>query len=239
MCETQLQEVLPVEPEVLDIPLEGEAFQEEIIQEESFQPAEPAPKKKHWIPYVILAVIFVVGLAFYLGTLGFVTDQRISDPQLPWFSIDNGTLYFDADKYTGGSTLLVPETVADQTVTALSGNCFAGADAFIMIKLPDTLERIGNQAFADCTKLRGVFIPESVTLIGTNAFWGCTKLESLCIPSGVTFIGTSAFYNCPKLIHIFYGGSMEDWKLLYPEYIARQTSVYASDGVLTQADTTP
>lgn len=237
MCETQLQEVLPEEPEVLDIPLEEETEQEEALQEELFQPTEPTPRKKRWVPYVILAAIFVVGLAFYLGTLGFVANNKISDPQLPWFSIDNGTLYFDGSKYTGGSTLLVPETVAGQTVTALSNNCFAGAESFIMIKLPDTLEIIGNQAFADCTKLRGVFIPESVIRIGASAFWGCSKLESVCIPAGVAFIGTGAFYNCPKLIHIFYGGSMEDWKLLYPEYIAPRTSVYASDGTLTQATT--
>jgi len=233
MCETQLQEVLPEEPEVLDIPTE------EIPQEEFIPAQVPTPRKKHWVPYVILAIIFVVGLGFYLGTLGFVTDQRITDPQLPWFSMDNGTLYFDADKYTGGTTLLVPETVAGQTVTALSENCFYGADTLITVKLPDTLEVIGSQAFADCTKLRGVFIPESVIRIGASAFWGCSKLESLYIPSNVASIGTGAFYNCPKLIHIFYGGTMEDWKVLYPEYIARQTSIYASDGTLTQADTTP
>lgn len=234
MCETQLQEVLPEEPEVLNIPIE-----EEILQEDTLKPSAPTPRKKHWVPYVILAAIFVVGLAFYLCTQGLSKDQRINDPQLPWFSIENGTLYFEVSKYTGGSTLLVPETVAGQTVTALSDNCFSGADTFIMVKLPDTLALIGTQAFADCTRLRGVFIPESVIRIGTNAFWGCAKLESLCIPSSVASIGSGAFYNCPKLNHIFYGGSMEDWKQLYPEYIARQTSIYASDGVLTQADPIP
>ena len=233
MCETQLQEILPKEPEVLEIPVE------EIPQEDPLQPPAPAPRKKHWVPYVILAAIFVVGLVFYLCTSGLSKSQPVSDPQLTWFSIENGTLYFDADKYIGGSTLMVPETVAGQTVTALSENCFLGADMFIMVKLPDTLELIGTQAFADCTKLRGVFIPESVIRIGTNAFWGCSKLESLCIPSGVASIGSGAFYNCPKLNHIFYGGSMADWKQLYPEYIARQTSIYAADGILTQADPNP
>lgn len=232
MCETQLQEVLPEEPEALDIPTEAET-----ISEESFSAAPPAPRKKHWVPYVILAVIFVIGLAFYLGTQGTSKAQRVSDPLLSWFSIEDGTLYFDSSQYIFGNTLVVPETVAGQTVTALSENCFSGADMFIMIKLPDTLEVIGNSAFSGCTKLRGVFIPESVVRIGSNAFLGCTKLESLCIPYGVASIGKSAFGSCPKLNHIFYGGSMEDWKLLYPEYIARQTCIYAADGILTQADT--
>ena len=42
MCETQLQEVLPEEPEVLDIPAE--------VQEASIPAAEPAPRKRHWVP---------------------------------------------------------------------------------------------------------------------------------------------------------------------------------------------
>ena len=229
MCETQLQEVLPEEPEVLDIPAE--------VQEASIPAAEPAPRKRHWVPYVILAVIFVVGLAFYIGTLGFGKPKPVSDPLLTWFSIEDGTLYFDPDKYSFGNTLVVPETVAGQTVTALSDNCFAGVDAFIMVKLPNTLEVIGNRAFAGCTKLRGVFIPDSVVHIGSYAFLGCSALESLCISYSVESIGISAFTDCPKLNQIFYSGSMEDWKQLYMEFIARKTCIYAADGTLVQSDT--
>ena len=58
MCETQLQEVLPEEPEVLDISAE------EIPQEEFIPAQVPTTRKKHWVPYVILAVIFVVCNAF-------------------------------------------------------------------------------------------------------------------------------------------------------------------------------
>lgn len=230
MCETQLQEVLPEEPEVLDIPIE------EIPREEAFQSASPAPRKKHWVPYLILAVIFVIGLAFYLGTQGTSKAQRVSDSLLPWFSVENGTLYFDPDRYVGGSTLEIPEAVAGQTVTALSEGCFSGADTFIMIKLPETLEVIGRSAFSGCTKLRGVFIPESVVRIGANAFLGCTKLESLCIPYSVASVGAGAFASCPKLNHIFYTGPMEAWKYLYAEPITQQTCIYAVDGTLRQAD---
>ena len=226
MCETQLQEILPEEPEVMDIPV-----QEKILPE-----APPAPKKKKWIPYVILAGIFVVGLIFYLLTPGIGGPTRVTDSQLSWFSVENGTLYFDPAKYPGGSTLVVPETVAGQTVTALSENCFYGADAFIMVELPNTLKIIGDQAFAGCSNLRGVFIPESVTYIGVNAFMSCSSLESLCIPYSVTQIGTGAFRLCPKLVHIFYTGSIQNWPMLYADPITQYTFIYAADGTIRQAD---
>jgi hypothetical protein len=225
MCETQLQDVLPEEPEVVDI-----------VPEVSIPSEEPKAKKKGWVPYLILAVIFIVGLTVYLVTPRAEKVRRYRDPQLPWFSIENGTLYFDADKYTGGSTLQVPETVAGQAVTALSENCFSSVDSFIMVKLPNTLKVIGYRAFAGCPKLRGVLIPGSVVTIGSNAFLGCNSLESLCIPPSVTAVGKGAFGLCPRLNHIFYSGSANAWARLYREPIAPGTCIYAADGVLRQAD---
>ena len=221
MCEAQLQDILPEEPEVVDILPEKE---------------EPKPKKWRWVPYVILTVIFAVGLAVYLLTPRMDKVQRVTDPQMPWFSMENGTLYFDAASYTGGSTLEIPETVAGQTVTALSDNCFASASGFTIAELPNTLRTIGSRAFAGCPDLRGVFIPDSVTSIGSNAFLGCNSLESLWIPYSVTFIGKGAFGLSPRLQHIFYTGSREAWVRLYSEPIAPGTCVYATDGPLLQSD---
>lgn len=223
MCETQLQDVLPEQPETTDILPEIEA---------------PKPKNKRCVPYVILAVIFAIGLAVYLLTPRMDKVTRVTDPQLPWFSMENGTLYFDATCYTGGSTLEIPKTVAGQTVTAISDNCFASASSFIMVKLPNTLKTIGNRAFAGCPNLRGVFIPQSVTYIGSNAFLGCNSLESLCIPHTVTFIGKGAFGLSPRLHHIFFTGSRDAWMRLYSDPIAPGTCIYASDGPLRQSDIT-
>lgn len=232
MCETQFEDILPEEPEVVDI-----APQEpEIVTEEPPAPEAPRPKKRGWIPYVILAAIFVVGLGVYLLTSGLFRETSYVDPKMPWFSIRNGTLSFHPQSYPGGSTLIVPETIAGQTVTALSEGCFSDADTVIMIKLPGTLRIIGDQAFSGCDKLRGVFIPSSVVAIGTKAFLSCPNLESLCIPGSVTAIGKGAFGLCPKLEHIFYTGSLETWSRLYREPITQQTFIYAPDGMILQAD---
>ena len=65
--------------------------------------------------------------------------------------------------------------------------------------IPDSVARIGDGAFAYCSRLTSVTIPNSVTSIGAGAFYGCSSLTSVMIPDGVTSIGGSAFADCSKL----------------------------------------
>ncbi len=67
------------------------------------------------------------------------------------------------------------------------------------IKLPNSVTRIGDDAFYDCSSLSSVTIPNSVTSIGDDAFYNCYRLSSVTIPNSVTSIGDDAFYNCLSL----------------------------------------
>jgi hypothetical protein len=64
------------------------------------------------------------------------------------------------------------------------------------------VERIGAQAFVDCSNLASVTIPESVTVFGDYAFLSCTSLSSIALPVSVTYIGDGAFALCPNLSEI-------------------------------------
>ena len=68
----------------------------------------------------------------------------------------------------------------------------------ISIILPKTLKKIGDDAFYNCSGLKGnLEIPSSVISIGRAAFYNCSGLRGeLKIPSGVTSIGEAAFYGC-------------------------------------------
>jgi len=82
-----------------------------------------------------------------------------------------------------------------------TGNAlYTNSTKYVQLDLSDSsFTSIGNQAFANCTKLTGIIIPASVTSIGNSAFSGCTGLTSVTIPSSVMSIGGNAFSNCTGL----------------------------------------
>ena len=51
------------------------------------------------------------------------------------------------------------------------------------IELPDTLEKIGVNAFSKCEALSEIVIGPSVSAIDTTAFYGCKKLEKITVSS--------------------------------------------------------
>ncbi|MBR5983232.1 MAG: leucine-rich repeat domain-containing protein [Bacteroidales bacterium] len=63
------------------------------------------------------------------------------------------------------------------------------------IILPNSLENIGDNAFAYCRHLTGINIPNSVISIGERAFEGCDALSELSIGESVSTIGNFAFVN--------------------------------------------
>ena len=67
----------------------------------------------------------------------------------------------------------------------------------ISIVLPKKLKKIGDDAFYNCSGLRGELrIPLGVTSIEDRTFSGCSGLKGLVIPPSVTSIGEWAFYEC-------------------------------------------
>ena len=191
----------------------------------------PAPKKKRPLRWmlIILAVLFV--LAAMIASIVFVLKGfQAQNTAVGCFTLKNGILYFDETRYSGGSELTVPSEINGETVLSLSDDCFAGCDTITTVILPDTLLTIGSGSFEDCTALRGIFVPESVTLIGAGAFRGCTALEAVHVPASVKSIGPGAFDNCNKLHYILYPGSIDEWDLLYAEFINPYTGVFCADG---------
>lgn len=55
---------------------------------------------------------------------------------------------------------------------------------------------IGENAFANCTKITSITVPEGVTRIGNGAFDGCTSLKTVTLPDSLTS-EEHIFNNCP------------------------------------------
>lgn len=61
------------------------------------------------------------------------------------------------------------------------------------VKLSNSLKKISDRAFYDCTELESIEIPDSVTEIGVSAFEGTENLSILKLPSGELDIHGGAF----------------------------------------------
>ena len=70
------------------------------------------------------------------------------------------------------------------------------------VTIPNTVIKIGEKAFSECSSLKSITIPNSVTGIGDSAFYNCTSLTSIKIPNSVTWIGNAAFKQCKSLTFI-------------------------------------
>lgn len=215
-----------VEPEILPAPT-AEPPQSEPVP--AVAAPEPPPRKagRLWPPFLTMALMIFLGISVFFATRSHIG----TDPTMPWFYVDGGTLYFDAVLYTGGSELTVPRSIGGQAVTALSEDCFARCYTLTAIFLPESLTEIGPGAFAECTSLRGIDLPESLTAIGAKAFYNCNSLEAIRIPGTVTSIGKQAFSSCQSLRYIFFSGTYQQWTGLYSESIAEDTLISCYDGI--------
>lgn len=76
--------------------------------------------------------------------------------------------------------------------------------------IPNSVVKIGNDAFWDCKCLEHIIIPDSVTTIGCFAFLGCRNLKSIVFSNSLVKIGNRAFERCEKLENIVIPSSLRE-----------------------------
>ena len=72
------------------------------------------------------------------------------------------------------------------------------------VELPNTLIRIGRNAFVGCKSLNEIVMPDNVQFISRGAFSGCQELKRVNLSKNIEEIGDWAFNDCISLkeIHI-------------------------------------
>ena len=85
------------------------------------------------------------------------------------------------------------------TITKIGKNAFYGCTKVIYINIPDSVNSIGERAFCSCTSLTNIKLPSQITKIEKSLFYRCTKLQSVGTLSNVTSIGGNAFGECTNL----------------------------------------
>lgn len=71
---------------------------------------------------------------------------------------------------------------------------FLGGQKLKTVRLPDSLEKIGMNAFELCRQLHRIDLGEGVTIIPDSCFERCTKLKTITLPPQIKEIRREAFW---------------------------------------------
>ena len=88
------------------------------------------------------------------------------------------------------------------SVTKIGADAFSNCSSLTSITIPDSVTEIGYDAFIGCSSLTSITIPDSVTTIKWGTFTDCSSLTSITIPDSITTIEGGAFTGCSSLTSI-------------------------------------
>ena len=140
-----------------------------------------------------------------IGERVFASSDRLTS-----IIVENGNTIFDSRENcnaiikTTDNELIVgcKNTIIPNTVARIGNNAFFWCHGLTSITIPNGVTSIGNRAFWECSALTEVNISNSVTSIEDHAFHFCESLPSVVIPSSVTNMGISVFGGCFALTSI-------------------------------------
>lgn len=98
-------------------------------------------------------------------------------------------------------TLLVGVSYIPPGIKKLANGCFMYGD-IERVTIPDTVEEIGERAFASCNRLKEIVIGINVKKLGKQAFKLCLSLENVKILSEQIDIPEECFAACGKLKNV-------------------------------------
>jgi len=88
-----------------------------------------------------------------------------------------------------------------KTIKTILPCTFYDCNNLIDVILPESLERIEEEAFSLC-KFNNITLPNNLRYIGVSAFAGCEFLEKINFPQGLESIDNEAFNCCYSLTSI-------------------------------------
>lgn len=108
---------------------------------------------------------------------------------------------------------VIPDSIKGEPVTEIKILAFGKCTGVRRIVLPDSIERIGTQAFEDCEALESIRMPAKLCFrtLNSDMFRNCAALKSIVVPEGMTGIGREAFSGCSSLEEIVLPPTVRDY----------------------------
>lgn len=121
-------------------------------------------------------------------------------------SIERAAFWGSEQVYPRFKEIKIPDSVE-----TIGNGAFYDCRDLERITLPSALQTLSPVTFYDCTALSEVTFPASLKTIENSAFSGCRKLSEVKLPASLTTIQSYVFDRCSALKTVFYGGSLERW----------------------------
>ncbi len=147
--------------------------------------------------------------------------------------IENGVLLSDNDNLSilsEDGTFTVPSTV-----TTIGEGAFAQVEGIKKVIIPYTVKEIAKNAFYNNPSIELIEIQtkgnQGLEKIGVNAFYNCTNLREVILPETVKDVGQSAFENCTNLSNVVLSGNVTGLNALVFSNCTSLTSIDIPEGV--------
>ena len=154
--------------------------------------------------------VFIPATVTSIGPFAFrfckflATVTFAEDSQLK--SIGLAAFYGTEQAYPKFKEIKIPDSVE-----AIGNRAFYYCQNLERIALPSALQKLSNATFYGCTALSEVTFPASLKIIERSAFSGCRNLSKVKLPASLKAIQSYVFDHCSDLKTVSYDGSLEQW----------------------------
>lgn len=152
----------------------------------------------------IPATVLSIGDSAFIYCDALTTVTFAENSQLK--SIERAAFWGSEQVYPRFKEIKIPDSVE-----TIGNGAFYDCQNLERIALPSALQKLSNSTFYDCTALSEVTFPASLKTIEKSAFSGCRKLSEVKLPASLTTIQSYVFDRCSALKTVFYDGSLERW----------------------------
>ena len=154
--------------------------------------------------------VFIPATVTSIGPFAFrfckflATVTFAEDSQLK--SIGLGAFYGTEQAYPRFKEIKIPDSVE-----TIGNAAFRYCQNLERIALPSALQTLSNVTFYGCTTLSEVTFPASLETIQVGAFGYCRNLSEVELPASLKTIQSYVFGGCSDLKTVSYDGSLEQW----------------------------
>lgn len=152
----------------------------------------------------IPATVLSIGDSAFIYCDALTTVTFAENSQLK--SIERAAFWGSEQVYPRFKEIKIPDSVE-----TIGNGAFYDCRDLERIALPSALQTLSTVTFYNCTALSEVTFPASLKTIESSAFSGCRNLSEVKLPASLTAIQSSVFHLCINLKTVSYDGSLEQW----------------------------